>query len=832
MKKIIVLITVATVLLLQSCEQKQLVDWKAAPNPLMTKWSAGIDPSMPWPEYPRPQMQRNEWINLNGLWDYQLNRQKSMPETYTRKILVPFPVESSLSGVADSVGPDDVIWYRREFSLPTEWKDKQVLLHFEAVDWETRVFVNGVEAGSHRGGYDPFSFNISPHIDHSGSNELVIQVTDPTNEGFQARGKQVLKPGGIWYTPSSGIWQTVWLESVHESGIEDLYLTPKPSDGYLEITVKAKNFLQGDRLVITILEQDSMLAQESFSHPEGIKMMIENIHWWSPSDPYLYDLKLQLMRGEEILDEVFSYFGMREIKKRRDGDGFMRLALNGEVSFHNGPLDQGFWPDGLYTPPSDEAMKFDIMVTKAMGFNMLRKHVKVENRRFYYWCDKLGIMVWQDMPSTSGYVAPDKPDLDRPDKEKQQFMLELERLVKTKYNHPSIVMWIPFNEGWGQFDTEEIVEFIYGLDASRLVNNTSGWADRGVGDVIDIHHYPDPRCPEPESDRASVLGEFGGPGLYIEGHSWEQKNWGYQKMNDSVSLLLKYEQFYTTVWEMMHANGLAAAVYTQTTDVETETNGLITYDRKVIKMDTATLKRINTNNYVPAPRFEDEESEGIFNNSKVVVIVPLAGETYYTLDGSVPTMQSNVYQAPFKIENSTLIRAASFKNDKRSLVVEKEFTKTEKRPPVYQKPFDQRYAGGGIFALIDGKYGGLDFADGKWQGYRDNELDVVFDLGGRRKIKGVAANFLINHKRWIFLPETFRVYASDDMKEYTLLEEIVTVLDTGFSEPTTKTIRVEKPDIYARYIRVTANTIGPIPEWHESAKGRPSWLFIDEIVIE
>lgn len=832
MKKSFALIAIAGLMAFYSCDQKQEFDWRPAPNPLLTNWADDVDPEMPWPEYPRPQMKRENWINLNGLWDYQLTKQDEMPEAYIKKILVPYPVESALSGVSDSVGPDDLIWYRREIEVPADWEGQRILIHFEAVDWEAKLFVNGESIGTHRGGYDPFSFDITEHLQLPGHNEIVVSVSDPTDTGHQPRGKQVLKPGGIMYTPSSGIWQTVWLEAVPESYIEKFYITTYPTQGYIDIDITSRNTDVADQYLLKIFDRGAELSHDVFDIDEAIRIDLKDFQLWSPSNPYLYDMKIQLMRNNEVVDVVDTYFGMREISKGMAEDGFVRLFLNGKELFHNGPLDQGFWPDGLYTPPTEEAMKYDILASREMGFIMLRKHVKVENRRFYYWCDKIGIMVWQDMPSTSGYVAPDKSDLLRPQDETEQFKLELKNMILTKYNHPSIVMWVPFNEGWGQFDTEGIVEFIYSLDKSRLVNNTSGWADRGVGDVIDIHHYPDPRYPEPESDRASVLGEFGGLGLFVEGHTWEKNNWGYRQMNDSSSLLIAYEDFYSMVWHFKDKYGLAAAVYTQTTDVETETNGLITYDRKVIKMDPEILSDINTNDYVPAPKFIDDGNNGVFKNSIEVKISSTIPEVRYTLDGSVPSRESPSYSGPITVKNSTLVKAAAFSNGKSSLVVSKEYKLSMQSPPLYRKPFDSRYSGGGHFALIDGEYGGIRYSDGRWQGYRNNGLDVVIDLGGEINVSRVGANFLLHPEGWIFLPGTFAVYSSDDGKEFTLLKEIISLPPDRLIDPDIRMILADSLDIQARYIRITANTIGKVPEWHETGKGQQAWMFIDEIVIE
>ncbi|HSG68279.1 MAG TPA: glycoside hydrolase family 2 TIM barrel-domain containing protein, partial [Bacteroidales bacterium] len=443
MKKPFVLLLTAILFAFTACVDEKKPEWSPAPNPLMTRWAASVDPAGPWPEYPRPQMQREEWMNLNGLWDYQLVRKGSEQGLYAGKILVPYPVESALSGIADSVGPGDMIFYRRYFEIPRGWTDKKILLHFEAVDWETRVYINGNEVGSHRGGYDPFSFDISQYL-NEGENEITVEVSDPTNEGYQPRGKQVLTPGGILYTPSSGIWQTVWIEPVPQTFVSDIKITPDIDNAKAIFDISVASPGPGDQIHIRVLDQGKVVSEGSTNGGTHIIIPVNNPKPWSPSDPFLYDLEISVNRDGKLLDKISSYFGMRKIEKKSGPDGFVRLYLNGEALFHNGPLDQGFWPDGLYTPPTDEAMKFDVEMTKKMGFNMLRKHVKVENRRFYYWCDKLGIMVWQDMPSTSGYVAPDKADLDRPEEEREQFTMELEHLIMTRYNHPSIVMWVPF----------------------------------------------------------------------------------------------------------------------------------------------------------------------------------------------------------------------------------------------------------------------------------------------------------------------------------------------------------------------------------------------------
>ncbi len=365
-----------------------------------------------------------------------------------------------------------------------------------------------------------------------------LSVWDPTDDGYQPRGKQVNKPGGIFYTSTTGIWQTVWLEPVPDTYLKNFTIVTDIDKSEIYVNPEIENPNSGYQIQIKILNGQTELFTGKFEIGSPAELRLSNPVLWSPDNPFLYDLKISLIRDEEIGDEVKSCFGMRKISIQKDGNGFNRLALNNQILFMNGPLDQGFWPDGIYTPPTDEAMRYDIEMIKKMGFNMLRKHVKVENRRFYYWCDKLGLLVWQDMPSANGYVPPEGKDLNPVKEHKDQFELELTRMVQAHSNHPSIVMWIPFNEGWGQYDTKRIVDLVYSLDSTRLVDNASGWADRGVGNVLDIHHYPEPQCPEKQLNRASVLGEFGGLGYYVEGHSWQKENWGYEKMQNPEELLL------------------------------------------------------------------------------------------------------------------------------------------------------------------------------------------------------------------------------------------------------------------------------------------------------
>ena len=550
-----------------------------AEAPLHTPWSEKVDPRKPLPEYPRPQMARAEWLNLNGLWEYESPADLTTPP-FTRKlqgtILVPYPIESALSGVMRRA---DRLWYRRTFTLPAAWKGKRILLHFGAVDWEATAYVNGKQVGAHRGGYDPFSFDITTALTSAGPQELIVGVFDPSDDGDQPRGKQVRKPGGIWYTPCTGIWQTVWCEPVPTSHITELAIVPTSDAKKFGVTVNTN----GDtgQCVVTVLDGAKRVARAAGRTGTEILLPIPSPRLWSPDSPFLYNVQVSL-KGKGG-DRVTSYAGMRTIAIARDDRGIQRLTLNGKPCFMVGPLDQGFWPDGIYTAPTDAALRSDIEITKKLGFNMTRKHVKVEPARWYYWADRLGLLIWQDMPSGS----------NRTPESRAQFETELRRLVATHRHHPSIIMWVVFNEGWGQYDTERLSDMVKQLDPTRLVNNASGWTDRNAGDVMDIHSYPQPRAPEAESSRAAVLGEFGGLGLALPGHTWQKEHWGYQGMDNADALCAKYEEFLTTVYSLRENAGLSAAVYTQLTDVEVECNGLLTYDRKVVKAPSDRIARAN-----------------------------------------------------------------------------------------------------------------------------------------------------------------------------------------------------------------------------------------------
>ncbi|MDX9773370.1 MAG: glycoside hydrolase family 2 TIM barrel-domain containing protein [Bacteroidales bacterium] len=583
------------------CTTANNAEWEPAGNALLTVWGETLDPSSPWPEYPRPALVREEWMSLNGLWDYAIcGIDDERPEPQG-KILVPYPVESALSGVGMRMTDSLALWYSNEFVIPKKWEGKQLILNFEAVDWETTVWVDDNFVLSHQGGYDPFSCNITQYLSSGRRHTLVARVTDPTDRGRQPRGKQVSDPGGIWYTPTSGIWQSVWLEPADKTRIGDLRIIPDIDRGTLTVTV-IEEHCQGPEgcppidiapslAEVTVLSGGKETDISSGITGSPITLTIPDPILWSPDNPFLYDLKVRLVTGGIVTDEVKSYAGMRKISVGVTEDGFTRIMLNNKFVWQNGPLDQGFWPDGLYTPPSDKAMKYDIEMLKKMGFNMMRKHVKVENRRFYFHTDRLGMLVWQDMPSGDDYIRGDMPDISKYASDSAQFMQELTSMIDTKFNNPSIIMWVIYNEGWGQYDTPAVTDYVSAYDTTRLVNSASGWTDRGTGNVLDLHHYPEPVAPHSEKSRAIVLGEFGGLGLTVPGHTWEQKSWGYEKMNDSTNLLRKFEEFYSSVRQMVAEKGLSASVYTQTTDVETETNGLMTYDRKVDKVGYENIRR-------------------------------------------------------------------------------------------------------------------------------------------------------------------------------------------------------------------------------------------------
>ena len=501
--------------------------WKMGEGRIKTRWAKDVSPTNPLPEYPRPQLVRKNWQSLNGLWNYSLSpqTQNEAPTKNDGQILVPYAIESALSGVMRRVGTDQKLWYRRTFQPPKNWNGQRVLLHFGAVDWQTTVWVNGHNLGTHTGGYDGFSFDITAALKATGPQEIVVGVWDPMTDQ-QARGKQVDKPGGIFYTPTTGIWQTVWMEAVPQSYVTDLKMTPDIDTGHLNLKIGINGAPNGtqQRGVVEVRYLGKLVNRVVgvLGGPEW-KIPIRNAQLWTPENPRLYNLRVKLDGTDG--DSVDSYFAMRKSSLGKDTQGRTRMMLNNKFVFQIGMLDQGYWPDGIYTAPTDAALKYDVEVAKQLGFNMLRKHAKTEPSRWYYHCDKMGVLVWQDMPQAY------KPDAS--DEAKTQFKHELTQMVDELYNHPSIVVWTLFNEGWGQHNTEALTEYLRGLDQSRLLNNASGWTDKNVGDLIDMHKYPNPGSPRPEAKRAAVLGEFGGLGKREEGHMWQKDSWGYQGLFDN-----------------------------------------------------------------------------------------------------------------------------------------------------------------------------------------------------------------------------------------------------------------------------------------------------------
>ncbi|HCY40078.1 MAG TPA: beta-galactosidase [Prolixibacteraceae bacterium] len=574
--------------------------WKPAGEKIKTAWAEKIDVKNVLPEYPRPIMERPDWLNLNGLWDYSiLKTGAAEPTAFDGQILVPFPVESSLSGVMKTVGSENEVWYKRNFTVPANWKGKNVLLHFGAVDWKAEVWVNDIKIGSHTGGYTPFSFDVTPFLNKAASQKLVVKVWDGTDKGFQPRGKQVSKPNSIWYTPVTGIWQTVWLEPVAAKRIENIQTVPDIDNGQVAVSVQTKGAAYGDVVEVKLFDGSKEIAVSKATSGEKLELSVPEAKLWSPESPFLYTMKVSLMSNGVVTDQINSYFAMRKVSTKRDKNGIVRLELNNKAYFQFGPLDQGWWPDGLYTAPTDEALKYDIQKTKDLGFNMIRKHVKVEPARWYTHCDQLGILVWQDMPS--GDRSPqwqnrnyfNGNEFRRSAESEANFRKEWKEIMDYLYSNPCIVTWVPFNEAWGQFKTAEIVEWTKAHDPSRLVNPASGGNHYPVGDMLDLHNYPGPDMYLYDGQRPTVLGEYGGIGLALEGHLWAtDKNWGYVQFKNPKEVTDEYVKYGEALLKMIKT-GFSAGVYTQTTDVEGEVNGFMTYDRKVVKMEEQRVLEIN-----------------------------------------------------------------------------------------------------------------------------------------------------------------------------------------------------------------------------------------------
>lgn len=588
-------------------QPEQNPTWAPKQAPIMTRWAKNVSPTKVHPEYPRPQLVRKDWLNLNGLWDLEIRSASKVvgaqgnERAFGGKILVPFPVESALSGVMKRVEPTDVLIYRRTFSLPKSWSGKRVRLNFGAVDWETAVWVDNAEVGKHKGGYDPFSFDITDALKGAGEHTIEVIVSDPTDSGPQPRGKQVLKPEGIWYTPTSGIWQTVWLEPVTGNSIASLKVEGG-LDGTLLVDLETQIAPSAPRprgqFQVELTDGARKLTAEStIGTPARIK--VDNAKLWSPQSPTLYPLKVTWAG-----DEVTSYAAFRKMELGKDDKGRTRILLNGKPYFLVGPLDQGFWPDGLYTAPTDAALKYDLEMTKKWGFNFVRKHVKVEPWRWYYHCDKLGLLVFQDMPSGDKYIGGSDPDIEKTPEAAEQFKTELTALVENFKFFPSVVGWVVFNEGWGQWRTAEMTDFTRNLDPNRIIISASGWTDRKTGDLIDWHIYPGPGAPQPEPTRASFLGEFGGLGLPLPENMWQKEGWGYRSYKTKGELTDALVALFQNLRLLIGDPGLSGAVYTQTTDVEQEVNGIMTYDRAVVKPDARRLADVVKKLFLPPPTLE------------------------------------------------------------------------------------------------------------------------------------------------------------------------------------------------------------------------------------
>ena len=573
--------------------------WKPAGDKIKTEWADKVDPQNVLPEYPRPIMERPQWLNLNGLWDYAITKKDApLPKTFDGKILVPFAIESSLSGVGKTIKADQSLWYERKFQIPEDWKGKNVLLNFGAVDWKAEVFVNGNKIGEHTGGYTPFSFNITKNL-KDGENSLAVRVWDSTGNGLP-RGKQLDKPRGIFYTSVSGIWQTVWLEPVSASHISGLKITPDLDSSSFDIRVDSDD--KSATATIKVLDNGKVVAQTTAAANKTANIPVKNPKLWWPKSPFLYDLEITLSnKGGEQVDSVKSYAAMRKFSIAKHGRfGGVDFTLNNKKFFTFGPLDQGWWPDGLYTAPTDEALKFDIQRTKDLGFNSIRKHVKVEPARWYTHCDRLGMVVWQDMPSMfgegngwqpRGFFQGEERTVSK--KFEETYRKEWKEIMESLHSYPCIAIWVPFNEAWGQFKTKEITEWTKSMDPSRLVNSASGGNYFDCGDIVDSHDYGNPIMYMFNNQKVNVVGEYGGIGCAVDGHLWvKDKNWGYGKMRSQEEVTKRFVEL-TNRFIDMTKYGFFGAIYTQTTDVEIEVNGLFTYDRKVLKVDEEKVREVN-----------------------------------------------------------------------------------------------------------------------------------------------------------------------------------------------------------------------------------------------
>lgn len=651
-----IIFSVALVLLML---QSAWAQWSPQGDKIKTPWADKVTPENVWRSYPRPQLQRSEWINLNGLWKYTVTPAdvSRRPVDFDGEILVPFAIESSLSGVQRKFLPTDKLWYKREFSLNKGWKGKNIVLHFGAVDYECTVWLNGRLVGNHKGGNNPFSFDITPYLRRSGSQVLELSVLDPTDTKTVTRGKQRIDQGGIMYTPVSGIWKTVWLEPVGDTYIDRIIPEPDIRNAKVRLNLNLSGVKGDEKIKVDLYDDEKCVGSIVRTLGDRIELDVPNAVLWSPASPKLYRIKARLTRGNKLLDEVGSYFALREVSIVKDTCGYNRVGLNGKPIFQYGTLDQGWWPDGLLTPPSEEAMLWDMTQLKAMGFNTIRKHIKVEPELYYYYADSLGLMMWQDM--VSGFETERRSeqcpgpyaakDWNAPVEHARQWEKELFEMIDGLRFYPCITTWVIFNEGWGQYNTEEIVNRVTDYDRSRIVNGVSGWKDRGVGHMFDVHNYPN-TCmilPENNGNRISALGEYGGLGWAVQGHLWDPKrrNWGYKNIDGGLSLLENYTRVVYDL-EALIAQGLGAAIYTQTTDVEAEVNGLITYDRKVTKLPVKLLHLINSRLYDIGPAMATvlvADGQGGGKNRRHV-----------SVDGKIQDMNM-----PCAVDENTIITATS-----------------------------------------------------------------------------------------------------------------------------------------------------------------------------
>ncbi len=594
--------------------------WEVKGDIIKTRWADQVDPENVLPEYPVPQFERKDWLNLNGLWNYAITPYEQFDcNEYEGEILVPYGVESPISGVMRVLTENDRLWYNRKFTVPAEWSGKRIILHFGAIDWESEIFVNGKSVASHRGGYTPIKADITDCL-VAGENDLKVKVYDPTDHGWQDRGKQSLTTHGFWYQPTSGIWQTVWLEPVSDTHLESVRMTPDIDSGSVSFTARIKN-KTAETSVIAELYDNGKVVATVHSVLNDFKAVLNDMHLWTPEDPFLYDVVFTLKNGEETVDTVQSYVGMRKFSMEKDKFGTPRLFLNNKPYFQNGLLDQGWWPDGLYTQPCDEALIYDIQTMKDLGFNMLRKHIKVESPRWYYHCDRLGMLVWQDMvsggkelgvfwagvvPNIQNYLRLHNHHKDNTQKHYNNFFKneqewrnqhekEMWETIDLLYNSVSVCCWVPFNEGWGQYDAKRIGNEVKAYDPSRLVDHASGWYDMGAGDMRSTHIYIMPLMHIlPDKKRAYVISEYGGYSHVVEGHTWCPKSaFGYRMFKTRQILTDKLEKLMVGQLIPLIKKGLSATVYTEVSDLENEVNGILTYDRELIKPNADKLKEIN-----------------------------------------------------------------------------------------------------------------------------------------------------------------------------------------------------------------------------------------------